>query len=267
MRKKLKTATRVIDMTRMKCTYIFLSIIIIALTFQVFGADEYPPLRYPIKKLATFESLSGPVYLGNNSTAREFTAMVLSLNDKGEFDSALTAKENPGWNGESWEFFDYKWHPGWREEIGHGYTNRPDTLFLPGDTIYCEYECFDEDGKINLKINTGLPKKLFPNSYKVKYFQQVDLDGNGQKENILAFTDETYEYSPAGRPPFSIVVYNLTGNRTTIRLWEDFPEAGKIGRLEIRDVTGDGLPDIVFRVFWPGGTGYTDEVHIYGAEH
>jgi hypothetical protein len=216
--------------------------------------------KFTIKRMASFEPWKGTVSAGNNGIVRVFEDLGLKYWD--DKDSVQFKQGNPKWEGEWSRFDDYRWNGKEFLKESMGFTNFPESLFLAGDTIDHGPSGFNFE-EVDLKISTGLPDTLTRNLARIKHFKQADIDCDGEKENIIVFTEWTDSSRHEYRSPIRLIIYNSKEKKAVIRCSDYFEDGSWTGPLEIRDVTDDGCPEVIFRVVYASG-GFTYQERIYG---
>ncbi|OGC86599.1 MAG: hypothetical protein A2V73_07180 [candidate division Zixibacteria bacterium RBG_19FT_COMBO_42_43] len=232
---------------------LFLIFIFPLISSELFGRE--------IEKIASFEAWRGEISVGNNGLVRVISDMGTDYMRSRE-DTLATKIRDPGWKGEYYSYEDYKWNGSEYKEIYNGYTDNVSSVTLSGDTI-------DPRNGVNfdvldLRISPGLSSDLLSQLDKIKYFERADVDCDGKEEKILVFTEKADRKAYPDYQPIILLVYELVDNKAVIEYDFRIADGAKGGPLEIRDVTQDSCPEIILHIVWVGGSGYTDEVLIFG---
>jgi len=239
---------------KMKFYLLFFLIFIFPLiSSELFGRE--------FEKIASFEAWRGEISVGNDGLVR-------IINDMGTHymrnrkDTLEAEKRNPGWKGEYYSYEDYKWNGSEYKKIYKGFTDNVGSVTLSGDTIDPRNGVnFDA---LDLRISPGLSKELLSQLDKIKYFEQADVDCDGKDEKILVYTEKADRKVYPDYQPVILLVYELVDNKSVIEYDFRIADGARGGPLEIRDVTQDSCPEIILHIVWVGGSGYTDEVLIFG---
>ena len=124
--------------------------------------------------------------------------------------------------------------------------------------------------------NLKLPDKYLKNktisselhSSLVKSYAVGDLNSDSNQDFVIVYQDisgEKVRWTYAKKENYHLVVFQNKGSGKYVKQFSyDFPTPMiYIGKVEIQEVTGDNLPEIILWTVGAGGSGYTEEVEIF----
>lgn len=190
-----------------------------------------------------------------NLSVGDTAVRVVSLLDaqrmelSGDFaaDSALVARLYPGWAYKDDLVVYYAPTPAGYRQSGFEYKLGAEREALPGDTVSTNLGVFDHQGTRRVKPPAAL-KALLSDTALVVAARSYNWDEDEEAE-WLVVTSATRD-SARKAAPQSLRFYNRTGGAWAVEKTIELRDPVRTGPLELRDVTGDGEPDFVYRCFF-----------------
>jgi hypothetical protein len=131
---------------------------------------------------------------------------------------------------------------------------------FPGDPIAPELSVFDHTGERRAEVPRGLKTQL-GSALNVVAAASLNWDGDSDSEWVVVIADPRNE-SPSGTP-VRVSLLDRSGDTWEVERSYDIKENVRVGPLEVRDVTGDKIPDIVLRCFHQSTGHYWVDAYIY----
>lgn len=175
-------------------------------------------------------------------------------------DSAILERYYPGWDytgdlvvyyGTTAQGFKQN-----RFEYGTGTERKA----LKGDTVSASLGIFDRAGTRLAKVSGSLARQL-NDTARVVAARAHNWDEDDEPE-WLVVTSGPQAPSSKARPQ-SIRFYNHTGDEWTVERMYELRDPVFTGSLELRDVTGDGKADIVYRCFLETPGHFWVDMHVF----
>lgn len=174
---------------------------------------------------------------------------VARLNLKGAdfaIDSAVIARFYPGWDYRNDLVIFYGPGAEGYRQIGFSYSTGDDRKALPGDTVPANLGVYDHAGTRVVKVPTALASVL-GDTARVVAARSHNWDQDPDKEWLVVTAGTTVGTSTAR--PQSIRLYDRTSQGWVVERTVELRDPVQTGPLELRDVTGDGEPDFIYRSF------------------
>ncbi|HKZ22554.1 MAG TPA: hypothetical protein VJ165_05055, partial [candidate division Zixibacteria bacterium] len=164
----------------------------------------------------------------------------------------------PDWQGEKYKVKVFKWVDTSFVFEGRYYTNNDTGVGL-------EYGEYDTSGTRDLKLpdkysNSTEISNLLKGSM-VKAFAEGDLNSDGRLDLVLVYGDSTastkrYILDEDPKSDYHLVIFEKADkNKYVKRFTHDvFSKLTLVGKVEIRDVNNDRIPDVILWTFWFGGS-------------
>jgi hypothetical protein len=162
---------------------------------------------------------------------------------------ADTAKINllyPGWDYHSSLELHYQLTPTGYRQAKFLYTIGQERKALPGDTIPATFAVFDLKDKWRATIPSDL-HELIGATVPIKAAAKANLDADPAPEWVIVVAGPKTDSGRGVRMKVSLIDRDGAGWQVLAVFAIDAPRVA--GPLEVRDVTGDGKPDVVFRTF------------------
>lgn len=172
-------------------------------------------------------------------------------------------KEHPTWRGESWQIKRYSWDDKRRgfvysgESFGAGPTTDP---IRDMETIE----------KAKPQIEQFSWSRLIPKNERVQAYVTADLNGDGVKEVVVFVRDTPLKTDEDAVPALIRVFEPVRGSykeialiRVTSNSSEDWTKYDRLASLEVKDINGDGIPELLVRSISAGGSGYSVVLDVY----
>jgi hypothetical protein len=168
----------------------------------------------------------------------------------------------PGWDYVSNLELHYGLLPaGWRQ-TKYLYTLGAERKALPDDTVPATYAVFDLQGKRGGKIPPDLQAQIGA-SVPIKAARKGNLDADPEPEWVVVVSAPGADTGRGARMKVSLIDRDSEGWKVTAVFAIGDPSVA--GPLEIRDATGDGKPDVVYRTFRETGGHFWVEARIFSA--
>jgi len=161
-------------------------------------------------------------------------------------DSLKVARAFPGWNYKTDLVVYYTLAPGGATQDSFLYELGRDFEVLPGDTVTPNVTVFDFAGERRAEI-PGSVRTAIGSPQDVLAAASLDWDGDGQREWVIGSAVEWDK--DRKRATLTLQFVQRQEGTWKIMRTADIKEYVHCGPLEIRDVTGDGQADVVFRTF------------------
>lgn len=195
---------------------------------------------------------------------RTYELLELDTNKLTSADSQYIEKYMPGWNGEKYRVVIYKWADKYFQW---------DTIFY-ADTIGeggIEMEDYDkEDRNLKLPDNYLKNKEMSSELHTslVKSYAEGDLNSDSKTDFVMVYEDTSGKkawWKNGKKDYYRFVVFENKGEGDFVKEFSyDFGTLlTYIGKLEIIEVTGDNLPEIILWTVGAGGSGYTEKLEIF----
>jgi hypothetical protein len=213
------------------------------------------------QRVAWFRSDTRNVSVGDTLVRVVSTIDLERLNLSGEFeaDSVKIARLYPGWNFNSDLVVYYSPGPAGFRQISFTYGVGMERTALPTDTVPAHYAIFDHAGTRRVKVPAPLAEALLDSANLVAA-GSCNADSDADLEWVVV---STAPRDPARRSAAeSIRLYDLEDGAWTVLKTVELREPVRAGPLEVRDVTGDGWPDFVYRCFLETAGHFHVDVHI-----
>jgi hypothetical protein len=114
--------------------------------------------------------------------------------------------------------------------------------------------------------------KFIPSGYRIVKWVEADLDGDKDKDVVIAVEAKNIRYGDLNNPPAKIIVLFRKGKRLE-KVWEfDDGSSYVIGRggnkpqepvLKIEDLNRDGVPELVFSLGYVAASDVIIDTHIF----
>jgi len=231
----------------------------LALTIGLGAAAE---AQTPWRQVGFFRSESRNLSIGDGIVRVVSTPKFRELYIEGQ--SALdTTKVNelyPGWDRHSDVVVMYKLTPSGYVQTDYQYAQNVEEKALPGDTISTSFAVFDQKGTRRAKVPGDLAPRFGPQA-KIVASTSGNLDSDTAKEWAVAIAGD---WNPEVRgAPVNVSILDPTAGDWVILGIFKIDSLVRSGPIEIRDVTGDGKADVIYRTF-SETPGYFDiDAHIY----
>jgi hypothetical protein len=174
-------------------------------------------------------------------------------------DSAVVERVYPGFEMNSDLAVLYKPGPDGFKQASYKWGIGLERKALDSDTVPTHLGVFDHQGTRRVKLPAPLGE-LLGDTASLVATQSWDWDQDGTPEWLVISTGLPDSSKTAA--PQSIRLYDdQSGEWTQVRTF-DIRESVKTGPLELRDVTGDGEPDFVYRYFHETSGHYWVDVRI-----
>jgi hypothetical protein len=161
-------------------------------------------------------------------------------------DSAILARFYPGWDYRSDLVVYYRPVAGGFVQTSFAYELGVERTALPGDTIAAHLGIYDHAGTRTVNVPSPL-RAFLADTARVVAARACNWDADADPEWLVV---------TAGPPgangrmrPQSLRLYNRSGDAWTPERTLEIRDPVSTGPLELRDVTGDGEPDFVYRYF------------------
>jgi hypothetical protein len=183
----------------------------------------------------------------------------LNLSGNYDDDSAVVARAYPGCDLKSDLAVMYRPGPdGFKQtsfEWGVGIERKP----LDSDTVPTHMGVFDHQGTRRVQIPSPL-KAILGDTVRLVATRAWDWDEDGTLE-WLVISSGTPDSAKKASPQSMRLFDEQDGAWTQVRTF-DIRESVRTGPLELRDVTGDDMPDLVYRYFHETQGHYWVDVRI-----
>lgn len=185
----------------------------------------------------------------------------MDYNNLSDWDKKFVEKYMPDWKGERYRCALYKWSDTGFVFIDRYYTNSVGEAEV-------NYEEYDEDGKRNLPLPEKYLKieeiKSLIDKSMIKSYAESDLNLDGDTDFVIVYHDTT-GLQQRGHYNFEddchLVIFEREGNFKYIRRFEfNFPSYHwqvPIGKVEIKDVNKDNLPEVILWEWSKGASGWS----------
>lgn len=202
----------------------------------------------------------------NVSVGDTIVRVVSALNTQhlkltGDFaeDSALVARYYPGWNYMTDLVVYFKATPTGYRQSAFEYSNGSEREALPTDTVSAQLGAFDHAGTRKVAVPTSLESALSDTALVVA--TRVCQTGTDKEMAWLVVTSGPRDTLHRSAPQ-SLRLYTREGGVWSVQKTVELRDPVRTGPLELRDVTGDGQPDFVYRCFLESPGHFWVDVHI-----
>jgi hypothetical protein len=166
----------------------------------------------------------------------------------------------PGWDLNSDLVVLYRATPAGFQQDTFYYETGADRQPFPGDPIAPNLSVYDRTGERRAKVPKSLRGQL-GTSAQVVAAASADWDGDSEAEWAVVIAG-TWDVDQVAAP-MRVSLLDRSGDTWTVERTFDIKEKVRAGPLEIRDATGDGIPDVVFRCFHQTRGHYWVDAYIF----
>lgn len=203
----------------------------------------------PWRQVGAFRSDSRNVAVGPGKI-RVVTQIDLEpLKLTGEYmeDSASVERAYPGWNYKDDLVIWYSAFPTGFRQTSYHYALGAERDTLAGDPVSPSLGIFDHTGKVRVELPEDIGARIGIRR-EIVAATSGNLDDDPELEWVVVYAAGSWDAHSKAVPVNLSIVDKQSGRWTVI---QTFPiaEKSRSGPLEIRDVTGDDKPDIIYRSF------------------
>lgn len=175
-------------------------------------------------------------------------------------DSAVLERFYPKWDYRSDLVVYYGRTPEGFGQSRFEYVTGADRTPLPGDTISASLGIYDRAGTRLAKLSGSLAKQL-GDTARVVMARSFNWDEDAEPE-WLVITSGPAQATGKARAQ-SIRFYNRVGEAWQVERTYELRDPVFTGPLEVRDVTGDGKQDVIYRCFLETPGHFWVDAHIF----
>lgn len=214
------------------------------------------------RQVGVFRSDSRNLSVGRGEVRVVSCPPLLELYDEQglEIDSNKVNTRFPGWDRMSDVVVTYAMTPEGFRQAGYAYGLGVERKALPGDTISTSLGIYDQQGKRRAKVPEDLKSAIGPNA-SVVAAASGNLDLDAEKEWAVAVAGK-WDASKRGAV-VNVSIYDHRGGEWQLDRTFELKELLRSGPIEIRDVTGDGHADVVYRVFHEIPGRFYVDAHVF----
>jgi hypothetical protein len=174
-------------------------------------------------------------------------------------DSAIVARFYPDWDLHSDLVVYYRATSRGFVQSSYEYKVGVERTALPGDTVSANLGVFDRAGTRTVKVPAPL-RALLGDTARVVAARSCNWDADEELEWLVITSGPP---ATGGRArPQSVRLYNRRGDEWTVERTLEIRDPVFTGPLELRDVTGDGEADFVYRCFLESPGHFWVDAHI-----
>lgn len=213
------------------------------------------------RQVGWFRSDSRNISVGDTAVRVVNTVDYARLNLKGDdyaADSAILERYYPGWDRLSDLVVMFGIGPEGYRQVGYSYSVGEDRKALPGDTVSASLGVYDHAGTRVIKTPAALAGLL--DTARVVAARSRNWDADPEQE-WLVVTSGPQAGSSKARPQ-SIRLYDHKSEGWAVERTIELRDPVQTGPLEVRDVTGDGEPDFIYRCFLETPGHFWVDAHI-----
>jgi len=178
-------------------------------------------------------------------------------------DTVKIARLYPGWDYRKNLVIHYRLEPKGYHQERFEYALGAERRALPDDPVPAQLSIFDHKGDRRAKIPQDL-HALIGDHVPVVAATSVNLDNDPDSEWVVVVAGPWQKKERGARMKLSLMD-RQNGQWTLMEVFT-LDEPARAGPLEVRDVTEDGEPDVVFRTFRETEGHFWVEVRIFSAE-
>lgn len=214
------------------------------------------------RQVGVFRSDSRNVSVGKGEVRVVSVPPLMELyDDQGyEIDTNKVNARYPGWDHSSDVVITYTMTPEGFRQSGYTYGLGAERKALPGDTISTSLGIYDQQGKRRAKVPDDLRSKIGPNSSIVAAVAG-NLDADADREWAVAVAGK-WDAGARGAV-VNVTIYDFRSGGWELERSFELKELVRSGPIEIRDVTGDGRADVVYRAFHERPGHYYVDAHVF----
>ncbi len=208
------------------------------------GADDIP-----WRQVGAFRSDSRNVAVGPEKirVVTQIDLVPLKLTGKYIDDSGIVERAYPGWNYKDDLVILYSAFPSGFRQTSYHYALGTERDTMAGDPVAPSLGIFDHTGKARVELPKDVGARIGIRR-EIVAATSGNLDDDPELEWVVVFAAGSWDVHSKEVPVNLSIVDRQSGRWAVI---ESFPivEKSRSGPLEIRDVTGDDKPDIIYRTF------------------
>ena len=241
---------------------IFILINSILITISTLAEDTQTQQKWAYRKIGDFAGYKAGIII-NPGEVREYGYIkydILNLSPQEKLD----VKENmPNWRGEKYSVGVYNWM-----DTGFVFTYE----FYSDIGVKIDLNEYDPKNKRNLKLENKYLKlkEIEPLTSRalVKAFAAGDINADGEPDFVIAYQD-TVETKPREQDKdlndYHRLIFEQDDSvKYTKKFQYDFSYGNlAIGKIEIKDVTMDDIPEVILWTLGYGGSGYGVGAEIF----
>jgi len=175
-------------------------------------------------------------------------------------DSAILERYYPGWDYLSDLVVYYVTTAQGFKQSRFEYETGADRTALAGDTVSASLGIYDRAGTRLAKVSGSLAREL-SDSARVVAARALNWDDDAEPEWLVVTSGPPA--APGKARPQSIRFYNYEDDAWNVERMYELRDPVFTGPLELKDVTGDGLPDFVYRCFRETPGHFWVDVHVF----
>lgn len=219
-------------------------------------------LCLPLRHIASFSAFQGTFEVRGGAVY-----VYADVHEEAELDPEWFRARHPSWRGQGVRVARWRWDEAERRFIpaGESFADR----FPPHAPDL--WELADTEDLLALDV-TGEPwRGLVPSSVRVKARARADVDGDGIEEAVLLWADPGEEgllsrFFP-GVIPKTLAVLERAGEGFVLSgLLYGVGDDYIFSRMDVQDLTGDGLPEVLVWGYSPGGSGGSAVLDVFAKD-
>ena len=179
-------------------------------------------------------------------------------------DTVEIAKLYPGWDYRGNLEVHYALTPQGYRQDSFRYSIGAERTALPDDPVKASLALFDLKGERRAQIPWDLHELIGAN-VPIVAAATANLDADLDSEWVVVVAGPWMEAERGARMKLSLV--DRRGSQWDLIAVFTLTEPRRAGPLEVRDATGDGRPDVVFRTFHESAGHFWVEVRIFSAHN